>query len=504
MKIAFRVDASTMIGSGHVMRCLTLADMLKKRGHQVCFICRKLPGNFIYYIQEYGFEVIKLNYQKKDFQSQKSKDVYFQFLSVEMEKEIEQSKKIIKKLRPDWLVIDHYALNKDWENVMKSFSKKIMVIDDLANREHGCDLLLDQNIQLNTNRYQAFVPSACELLLGTQYFLLRPEFIKFSQQSMQKKRNTLQHIFIFFGGSDVQNATEKTIQAILKSSFSGTVDIVLGKNNENSGRIKNLFSAYASLLFYDDVKNMAELMSQADLCIGAGGATSWERCFLGLPSLIITIAENQRTIAQVLDTLNAAKYLGDIKDISLEAIISAINGIVLSPLILNKLSVNAKKLVDGMGVEKVVNTMETFFLLRKAAKEDVVSIFHLRNHPLVRINSFSTDELTFVDHQFWFYQSLKNIDRQILVAKNLYNKLIGVVRFDFFQHYAEVSIYIDPEEHGKGYGFKVLNKALQWISKNSRCQYVIAKVKPENIASHKLFLKAGFVEKQTHYEKILG
>src|SRR3990167_5482426 len=503
MNIAFRTDASTLIGAGHIMRCLTLANVLRSEGHHVLFVCRKYPGSLNHVILKNKYELKELCFDDAElYQKQIYSDKYSQWLWVSQQQDADETAFFLQSMQVDLLIIDHYSLDSVWEKHMRTLCKKIMVIDDLANRNHDCDLLLDQNLQLQSDRYKNLVPASCELLLGTKYVLLRSEFLKIKQRSNNK--NLLQNIFVFFGGGDSVNIIQMVLRGIIESKFSGIVNVVLGKNNSRSMAIEKNFDRHKFIYFYQEVENIVELMKQADLCIGAGGTNSWERCFLGLPSLIITVAENQLSVANALAAMNAAQYLGELKKVSTKLITSSINALILNPQKLKKLSENAKNLVDGGGTKRASKKIMAEIYLKKATPDDVKSIFHLRNHPAIRKNSFSSEEIIFDEHKTWFNSLLKNASRQLLIAKNFKKELIGVVRFDFEKDFAEVSIYINPGVHGKGYGTKILAQGIEWVMKNYHCRHIIAKVKSANIVSQKLFLKAGFINKTTHFEKIIN
>lgn len=509
MNIVFRVDASTIIGSGHVMRCLTLADALHEKGHAISFVCRSYPGNMNDLILE-KYDISVLDFEEHQlYQNQNISDDYQKWLWVTPEQDAVETIQRLKSKIVDLLIVDHYALDFAWESAMRNVCKKIMVIDDIANREHDCDILLDQNLQLMPNQYENKVPKGCELLLGTKYVLLRPEFLKLHQ--CVKKTNQLKNIFVFLGGNDLSNVTKKVLQAILESRFSGAVNVLLGANNVHIDSLKKEFLNYSFISFLSKTKNISELMSVADLCIGAAGTTSWERCYVGLPTIMLTVAENQKSLAEALKSLNAVDYLGDAKFISVHELSAAINELMLNLHRLEEMKLISQKLVDGYGAARILEKITQVkydsklpvVYLRKAISDDVQKIFNLRNHPEIRKNSFSLEALIFCEHQSWFQKSLSDINKHILIASNSNDEFLGVVRFDFIKNYAEVSIYIDPVFHGLGYGSIVLDKGVQWIETNCQCHCIIAKVKPDNVVSQKLFLKAGFIPKENYYEKTL-
>ena len=285
MNILIRTDASINIGTGHVMRCLTLADELRQKGVDISFICHEEPGNLISYIEDRGYKVHQMPGE------------------IDIETDRRLTKEILSKyeIKPDWLIIDHYDIDISWEYPLRKYAKKLMVIDDLANREHACDLLLDQNYSNNEDRYNGLVPGNCIQLLGPEYAILRPQFQK-ARECLRKKDGGVNRILVFMGGVDSQNVTSKVLRAIHMLDRSDiALDVVVGNLNPYHDEIKILTSKIPNTICHHNVENMAKLMSSADLCIGAGGTTTWERCCVGLPTIAIILAENQKGISESLD-----------------------------------------------------------------------------------------------------------------------------------------------------------------------------------------------------------
>lgn len=281
--IVFRVDAGVKIGTGHVMRCLVLAELLHQRGANITFVCRKLDGDLIPLIKEKRFSVITL--------------------TGEVEKDAEETKLALKGLNVDWLVVDHYQIDHKWEKQLKNNVRRIMVIDDLANRPHDCDLLLDQNFYDHLeSRYNDLVSDRCKRLLGPRYLLLRPEFIE-ARKKIVKRDGVVRRLFIFYGGSDPTNETTKVLRALENFITAQLhVDVVVGRANPNREQVKELCEKIGSH-YYCQIDYIAELMAKADLSLGAGGVALWERCFLELPSITTIVAENQ-----IESTEAAARY----------------------------------------------------------------------------------------------------------------------------------------------------------------------------------------------------
>lgn len=288
MNIFFRVDSSIEIGTGHVMRSLTLAEDLRMKGANVFFICRKLQCNLINYIEEKGFLVYPLPFHPQKILKIDKTIKHSHWLNVNWETDVAQTINIIgKHQKIDWLIVDHYAINEKWEQKMRPFVKRIMIIDDLADRSHDCDLLLDQNLYMNIEaRYEGLVPKSCLKLLGPRYALLRPEF-KEARTCVKARDGSIRRILIFFGGSDPTNETMKVLEAIkLLNKTDIVVDVVVGRTNPQRNQVKQFVNTLKNVTYFCQIDYMADLMAKADLGIGAGGSTTWERCYLGLPTLV--------------------------------------------------------------------------------------------------------------------------------------------------------------------------------------------------------------------------
>lgn len=338
--VVVRVDSSTIMGTGHVMRCLTLANELKMAGAAVTFISRWMANGIAEIIEEQGYVLFQLPPVADSNPHHGS--TYEDWLGVTQELDAEQTANILRGVQPiDCLIIDHYALDNKWEQILRPLVRKIMVIDDLANRHHDCDLLLDQNYYSHPqDRYLGLVPSNCIQLLGPQYALLRPEFI----QQRKKSRNrdgTVHGLFVFFGGADHSGETEKALEAIIQMKNKEIqIDVVVGASNPSKERIRSICDNHANFHYHYQVNHMAELMNRADLAIGAGGSSTWERCYLGLPSLTVVVAENQLQITEELAEAEITEYLGWYEDLDVEDYAIAIKKALNEPIKLMRMSKN--------------------------------------------------------------------------------------------------------------------------------------------------------------------
>lgn len=346
MKVMFRADASVEIGTGHVMRCLALADILKRKGAEVAFVCRRMLGDMYDFIREKGILVFPIH--GADIQS---------LGFIDWRGDAQDTLSILQGLGGiDWLVLDHYGLRKKWEEKVRPFVDKIMVIDDLANRNHDCDLLLDQNLSDDMEtRYDTLVPLHCCKLLGPRFALLRPEFLE-ARNSFRLRNKEVERILISFGGSDLSNQTGKAIEAMKGLNRPDiALDVVVGGSNPHKEQIESICESIPACSYYCQVANMAELMSRAKLCIGAGGSTTWERCCVGLPSVTIVVAENQRNVAEKMHSAGATLNLGWYEDLTSDKIMAGVRDLLQNETRLSEMSSRAMELVDGMGVERVVS-----------------------------------------------------------------------------------------------------------------------------------------------------
>ena len=324
MRIVIRTDASKKIGSGHVMRCLMLAVSLRDSGENVEFVTRIHLGDMIKHISNKGFKVHTLP-SSNTIQQIQNLDGYEEWLGVKQSIDANETIKEISNKGIDWLIIDHYALDFEWEKKLRPHAKKIMVIDDLANRIHDCDVLLDQNLFKNMSvRYQGKIPKNCVQLLGPEYALIHSDYAK-SRKKVKPRRQSPQNILVFYGGVDQHNLTGLTLEALdLAGKSFDRIDVVISKQNPNYKKVKDQINSMPNVQLYSDLPSLALLMLKADLAIGAGGSTTWERLCLGLPTLVVTLADNQRIANSYLYQLGLINLIGDVETITKTDIVTAV------------------------------------------------------------------------------------------------------------------------------------------------------------------------------------
>ncbi|SDF79793.1 UDP-2,4-diacetamido-2,4,6-trideoxy-beta-L-altropyranose hydrolase [Sporolituus thermophilus] len=350
MDIVFRTDSSREIGTGHVMRCLTLADALKEKGCRALFICRDFAGNIGGLVRAKGHEVVYLPH-RQDEPDPDDRVFHAAWLGTSWQQDAEDTATVLRERfdRPvDWLVVDHYGIDAKWEKTLRPYTRKIMVIDDLADRPHDCDLLLDQNLYENMEkRYDGLVPPGAIKLLGPKYALLRPEFYR-ARQSIRQRDGTVRRILVFFGGSDPTNETLKALKAIkMLDRPDIAVDVVIGSSNLHKEEIAAFCRDMPQVTLHCQVDNMAELMANADLAIGAGGTTTWERCYLGLPTITIIIADNQAEVLTVLAQNGVIWNLGFCHSVRIVDITQAVRKLTNCRICLKTMEKLAQQLLDS-------------------------------------------------------------------------------------------------------------------------------------------------------------
>lgn len=364
MKVVFRTDASLQIGSGHVMRCLTLADALTAQGAECHFISRAHPGHLLDLTRQRGYTAHSLEMPEQQAQAATSPTLaHAAWLGCDWQTDAAQTGTILASLQPDWLVVDHYALDQHWESALKSHYKKLMVIDDLADRAHRCDLLLDQNLGSQPQDYAKRVPAHCQVFTGPHYALLRPEFAALRPYSLQRRQahTALGKVLITMGGVDQDNATAQVLQALKTSALPADCRItaVMGLA---APWLQNVRELAAQMPWPTEVvvnvNDMAQRMADSDLAIGAAGSTSWERCCLGLPTLMVVLAINQQPGAQALAAAHAARLLGTVSDIATQLPLAAIE--LIDSDCQSRMSLAASALTDGQGVGRILQAIGAF------------------------------------------------------------------------------------------------------------------------------------------------
>lgn len=349
--IIFRTDSSSLIGSGHVTRCISLASYLKKDGLDVEFICRKHKGNYINKIQDAGFKVHELKLVGKI--KLKSNTSYASWLGASQSLDAENCIEIIKSRKINFLIVDHYGIGVNWQKKLKPYCGKLMVIDDLAQRRHACDVILNQNLGSTKKKYKKLIPHTCKQLLGPKFALLDSVYSNIKVDLKSRSGNIRRALIYFGGGDDALKYSELALNAFCEPKLIHIkLDLVINSKKNNLKQIKKIISNRGRIKLYSNLPNLSKLISNSDLAIGAAGSTTWERCCFGIPSIIVICALNQKLSAEKIKKKNAAfvfypnnNLQKNIKDAALS--------LCRNKNIYLKMSQKALKICDGHGSKRV-------------------------------------------------------------------------------------------------------------------------------------------------------
>lgn len=489
MKIAFRANASIILGTGHIMRCMTLANNLQLKGAEIFFVCSQILPNLDETLGKNNIILKKINLPEH----------------ASVLEDAQATLNALKESGPfDWIIVDHYNLDARWESKLRQITQHIMVIDDLANRKHDCDLLLDQNFLPGTHqRYDHLVPPNCTVLLGPKYALVQEQFFNHAR-SKRHRNGEVRRLLVCVGGTDPGNETRKILDALQHLNQKIKTDVVIGCNHPHILQLKSLCQTIPNCELHIQTTQMAELMANADLAIGAGGITQWERCTMSLPSIVLGIADNQRKIIVELARNGHIIGLPNAKNITPQAIHAILETLIVTPWLVQHLAKSAASLTDGNGVRRIANRLIPHALtLRHATLQDAETLLNWRNHPLVRNASTNPNPITPKEHEKWLHSTLHNPLKKILLAE-VNGTPTGTIRYDIDskQKTAAISIYLSPEQTGQGLGSRLMDQGERWLRKNHpKITKITAFVRPDNTTSNAMFLNHGFIPQMIHLEK---
>lgn len=507
VRVAFRVDGTALMGGGHVMRSLALADELRARGAETVFVSAVMAEHLRARVERSG-HLLQLISGGSKFDPPVQTDWELTLLSTGAQEE--DARRTIQALggQADWIVVDHYLLDRQWQEALRSGTRRIMVIDDLANRPHDCDLLLDQTLGRAAADYSSFVPSRAKLLLGPRYALLRPEFARERLASLARRRcaGAVRNILISLGMTDIEGVTAEVAHSVLSAAPSCKFEIVLGSQSPDLNKLSALARKQPAVRLHVDTRHMALLMRDADLAIGASGATSWERCCLGLPTISLVIAENQSLVARSLAEAGASVTCNSLCDLpchvrsllhdsdarlTMVAAAAAITGGEGVPL------VSAAMLGDSERSESDHQPIR----IRRATEADSEPLWLWRNDPTTRQASQNSHPVPWPDHALWIKRLLARPDRHLFIAERS-GTPIGMVRFDRLvgdDLAYEVSINVRPEARGEGTGKAILAAGCAEFLQQAGSVRLKATLHEANLASRRIFEALGFL-----YESPLG
>lgn len=362
MHVAIRVDAARTIGTGHVARCSALAQELSRRNHKITFICRDLPGANLTALRN-QFPVVTLPAPAKyneELSHLEGRPLYAAWLGVDWRIDAKETRAALASAGTsgfDWLIVDHYGLDGDWERELRKDVDHILTVDDLADRKLTSDIVLNQNLMLaDSLGYEPWVGGDTQLLLGPKYALLRAEFRQ-AREKIERSATAREKIFVGFGGVDAQGDTLKTCRALRGLSDSEIIAVV-GNAFSGMDTLEAEQKQNPRLQIFRGVNHVAQLLSECKLAIGGGGTMSWERACLGLPAIVVAISENQEPIADALANAGACIYLGRNSSNYEDRLKKSFQDLQSDTTLFSKMKQTALGLVDGLGTSRAADTME--------------------------------------------------------------------------------------------------------------------------------------------------
>lgn len=504
--IAVRVDASVQMGTGHVMRCLALAAQLRDEGAAVTFISRRQPGDLCDFVRARGYAVHVLADAPREADASARPLPHAAWLGVPQQQDARQTAEVLKALGGiDWLIVDHYALDAEWEGVQRAYAKYILAIDDVADRAHDCDILLDQNLHDDAEaRYANRLPAGAVRLFGPRYALLRDEFAA-ARRTLRPRDGVVKRLLVSFGGIDADNLTGRVLDILAKLDVRVTADVIVGANSPHRDELHHRYAGLEGIVLHDQISDMARLMQGADLAIGASGGTTWERCALGLPSIVVPLADNQIPTLRALADTGAAFVASDEvlpADRAARAMAPVLDYALRAPGALRLQSRQALAVTDGKGAKRVARQMcLPDIACRKATAADAAAIHAWRNSPDIRRSSRQPDEIDLATHIAWFERMLADPNVDLLICE-LAGEPVGVLRYDRKADGAVVSIYLVPARLGGGWGNVVLAAGESWLRASRPGVKVLhAEARADNAPSHAMFGSAGYTPAFAQFEK---
>jgi UDP-2,4-diacetamido-2,4,6-trideoxy-beta-L-altropyranose hydrolase len=474
--LMIRADAGIAMGTGHVMRCIALAQAWQDRGGQCIFVMAETTAATEERVRAENFEVVRISAPPGSAQDAA--------LLVGLALARQAS----------WMVVDGYQFDVEYQRKLKASGVKLLVVDDTGHAgAYVADLVLDQNAQAAEDFYRQREPCT-RLLLGARYAMLRREFKPWREWKRETSPR-VRKVLVTVGGSDPDNLALTIMQAIrLLAEENLEATVVMGGSNPHGEVLeREIRHTGGKIRLVQNASNMPELMAGADVAVSAAGSTCLEMCLLSLPAVIIDVAENQRPAAQELNRLGIAIHAGSVGDVAAESIASQMKPLLASAERRAEMSRRSRELVDGLGADRVVSAMQgANLVLRRAEEKDCLLLWEWANEPDVRSASFSSEPIAWPAHRDWFTKKLGDERILIFIASDEHGVPVGQVRFETTNREADIDISISPEKRGLGLGAPLIEKAVQAAFEQTDLIRVHGFVKAGNRASAQAFERANF------------
>jgi len=476
--LAIRADASPLIGTGHIMRCLALAQAWHDDGGQAVFITAIEAPTIEKRLRAEEMSIVHLpSYPGSQDDARQTVDA-------------------AREAGAHWLVVDGYNFDASYQATIKKAGLSLLFIDDngQCNGYHA-DVVLNQNVYAKAELYQNS-DSGTRLLLGTRYVLLRREFLKYHGWRREYPK-VARRLLVTMGGADLGNATAGVIEALPQKSVDGieAVVVVGGTNPHREQLEAAIRNSKVPIRLVNDVAKMSDLMAWADVAVSAGGSTCWELAFMGLPSIVLVLADNQLAVADHLNSAKISVNMGWLRSLPCTAITQELARLVTNKGLRIEMGVRGRHLVDGEGAARVLNHMKTSskLRLRRAREDDCRLLWEWASDPHVRAWSFSSASIPWKEHVTWFTQKLRDPNCFIFIAMDDQDRPIGQVRFDMTSDCeAEIGLSIDGSNRGERYGSLLIELSVAEMFRGAGVKTINAYIRRENQASCKAFENARF------------
>jgi UDP-2,4-diacetamido-2,4,6-trideoxy-beta-L-altropyranose hydrolase len=475
--LLIRADASIAMGTGHAMRCLALAQAWQDAGGRAVFAMAEATPAIQGRLVAERCEVVSISSAAGTVE------------------DASQTIAIGRQQKAEWIVVDGYHFTAEYQRALKAAGFKILFLDDYGHAQHySADLVLNQNVCAQAERY-VDRELQTRLLLGPKYCLLRREFGAWRKWKREVSP-VCRHVLVMMGGSDPENLTARVMQALPWAELEDVeTTVVIGGSNPHFAMLQNLAARSGQkITLRRDVSNVAEPMAAADVAISAAGSTCWELCLLGIPALLVDVADNQSELARELDRRGCAVHMGD-RTVSVEKIAVQLKRLVGSRELRQSLSQGSRELVDGDGAMRVVSVLRGTegMRLRRARADDIRLLWEWANDPEVRAASFSSAPIPWETHVAWFAEKVGQNRSLLFIAENEQGIAFGQIRFDLKGGEAELNLSLAKEKRGIGLAVPLIEAGVREVLAGTECERVHAFVKPQNAASARAFEKAGFV-----------
>lgn len=473
-KIAFRVDGSTQLGMGHIMRCLGLAKILEKK-HDVFFVSRNF-GEAIGEIRKSGFVVEKLD------------------AGLDEGGQINEALKIVKKTRPDILITDLFKINKDFSADLKRLGVYIISLDEIGETKLRSDIIINSSVVGSWHGYDRLYHVA-NFFIGPEYFLTKNLFSPFIKKK-KRVQKVVRDILVIMGGADPKKLSINVLKWLgkIRPDDGFRIKLVVGPGVKHRREIAEAAKKYSNVSLLDKPANVARPMYEADLAICAGGFSLYELAAVGTPAVVLCHAEHELSTAEEMQRRGVCVNLGMGTEVSEAKFIGSVKKLIRDEKMRRKMSRSGKGTVDGRGMERVVKIINSVQKLRfrKAAMADCGTILLWRNDPVTRKFSIkNTKVIPYSEHLKWYKKAIRDPKRKLLMVE-AGKQRIGVIRFDISDGAAEASINLAPNQRGKGHGRKILREGCLRAFDDYRVAKIFAQIKKENVGSINAFRTAGF------------